>query len=544
MKRPIWLALSCALVACAEAGPPPEPAAIAAASAAVQVATPEPTPAAACRARIAQAERLAAEPGAPGLEAKRGEILGRAKAEPVLFRRAPTPLQDVTGEVRSLRSQLASSPSPGWALHGVFKTVRNRPDVARALLLSEGYLYSEVPSLAASFVDVIELHHLFREPEVTLQRGSQILHARKGKSFWYEYVDGPERGQRARLLLLDRVWASGGDPGAPLHLDLRRVVAETGIERVRVRRITAEHVVIDARHGGHWVPTLLSVKEGARLALECQADPEAHQAEVNQARGLAVRRLRAFDGVRAAIVDMVSEALPFDEPRTEEGQQDGNLRPAWRWAYTHGWDSYTFNDDSYMVFDLQGRPKVPQVCIDFITDALERASGTWWAARSAERQRLRGHVDFDEIGIENRRSVEVFLRFAKDRPELFDVSPLSEVERIRFLDRGAFFTHIGEHADRYLAGDVIAIHGPRGDGENHWHSFFVYDTDPITGLPTLLASNAGRPRIRTWEGEMRAAPLRSVHTRVRPRLEWLESVIRVDAASATREPAPLISAPI
>ncbi len=344
--------------------------------------------------------------------------------------------------------------------------------------------------------------------------------------------------------MLDRVWASGGDPGAPLHLDLRRVVAETGIERVRVRRITAEHVVIDARHGNHWVPTLLSVKEGARLALECQADPEAHQAEVNQARGLAVRRLRAFDGVRAAIVDMVSEALPFDEPRTEEGQQDGNLRPAWRWAYTHGWDSYTFNDDSYMVFDLQGRPKVPQVCIDFITDALERASGTWWAARSAERQRLRGHVDFDEIGIENRRSVEVFLRFAKDRPELFDVSPLSEVERIRFLDRGAFFTHIGEHADRYLAGDVIAIHGPRSDGENHWHSFFVYDTDPITGLPTLLASNAGRPRIRTWEGEMRAAPLRSIHTRVRPRLEWLESVIRVDAASATREPAPLISAPI
>lgn len=41
---------------------------------------------------------------------------------------------------------------------------------------------------------------------------------------------------------------------------------------------------------------------------------------------------------------MVGEALPFDEPKTEEGQQDGNLRPAWRWAYTHGWDSYTFND--------------------------------------------------------------------------------------------------------------------------------------------------------------------------------------------------------
>lgn len=533
------------LWACAEAPPPAEPQpAPGAAEQSAAIASPAEPAASECRARIAAAESAPAEPGAPGFEARRAEILGRAKAEPVLFRRAPKPAEDVSTEVRSLRAQLAASPSPGWALHGVFKTVRNRPEVARALLLSEGYLYSENPELAASFVDVVELHHLFSEPELTVQRGTQLLRAKKNKGFWYEYVDGPERGQRARLLLLDRVWPSGKEPGPPLHLSLRDLVLEAGIERVRVRRIGAEHVVIDARHGNDWVPTLLSIKAGGKLSVECQAVPEGRGDEVAHARELAFRRQRVLSGLRSAIVEMVGEALPFDEPRTEEGQQDGNLRPAWRWAYTHGWDSYTFNDDTYLVFDAKGRPKVPQVCIDFVTDAFERAGGTWWAPSGTERERVKGSVDFDEIGIVNRRSVDVFIRFAAERPEMFDVYGLGEGERVRFFERQSFFTHLSEHADRYLPGDVIAIHGPRSDGENHWHSFFVYDSDPITGLPTLLASNAGKPRIRSWEGEMRSAPRRSIHTRVRPRLGWLEAIVKPDAALTEREPAPLISAPI
>jgi len=539
-----WLACV-ALSACAEAPAPAEPVLVGPASSVPAAeAAPEERAADECRARIATAMAAPAEPGAPGFEARRAEILGRAKAEPVLFRRAPRPSTEVSTEVKSLRAQLAASPSPGWALHGVFKTVRNRPEVARALLLSEGYLYSEVPDLAASFVDVVELHHLFSEREITIQRGTQTLRAKKGSAFWYEYSDGPERGQRARLLLLDRVWVSGKEPGAALHLGLREVTESAGIERVRVRRISAEHVVLDARHGGDWVPTLLTAKPDGRLSLECQAPAPGRAAEVTQARALALRRQRVVAALRGAIVEMVGEALPFDEPKTEEGQQDGNLRPAWRWAYTHGWDSYTFNEDTYLVFDAKGRPKVPQVCIDFVTDTLERAGGTWWAAAGAERRRIKGSIDFDEIGIENRRSVDVFIRFAEGHPEMFDVYGLADTERLRFLERPAFFAHLLEHSDRYLPGDVVAIHGPRSDGENHWHSFFVYDSDPVTGLPMLLASNAGKPRIRSWEGEMRAAPRRSIHTRVRPRLEWLESVVPASPAVTGREPAPLISAPI
>jgi hypothetical protein len=533
--------LSLGMAACDRAPMPIIPPA-AAQPAPVEIATPS-TRKSDCEARIRAATAEPALAGTPGMDAHRAELLARSKAEPLLFKRAPVPDPNPTIEVQSLRAQLAKSPSPGWALHGVYKTVMNRPDVARSLLLSEGYLYSEVPDLAAAFVDFVELHHLFNDPELVIQRGSNTYRAKKGAGFWYEYVDGPEQGQRARILLLDRVWPSGRDPGPPLHVDVRQVARDAGFDRLTVERITDKNVIGKARYGGDWVPALFKL-DGTTLSLDCEAIPPDRVDAVEAARSLQKRRHRVIDSMRSAMVTMIGESLPFDEPRTEEGQQDGNLRPAWRWAYTHGWDSYKFNDDFYTVFDLSGRPKVPQVCIDFITDTIERASGTWWAQQAGERKRLRGGIDFDDVGIENRRSVDVFIRFAEDHPEWFDVYRLSEDERIRFFDRAPFFQHLAEHADRYMPGDVVAIHGPRSDGENHWHSFYVYDSDPLTGMPILLASNAGRPRIRTWEGEMRAAPRRSIHTRIRPRLDWLEQVIKLPEGVSQNAPPALISAPI
>jgi len=541
---PLVLSAACAEHDAASAPGVAEPVALASAGAGDASAGPFATPVedeADCALEIQDAMRESALPGAPGLEARRAGILGRAKAEPVLFRRAPAEATEVNPEVASLRLRLGSSPSPAYTLASLYKNVRNRPEIARQLFLREGYLYTESPGLAAAYVDLVELHHLFDEPELVIQRGSDLLHAKKGASFWYEYTDGPERGQRARVLLLDRIWPKGRDPGPPLHLDLRSVVVDSGVERIRVKRITDFHLVADVRHGVDWVPALFDIDD-THVKLRCEAVPLERMEAVAHARDLAARRQKVLSRLRSTIVTMVGEALPFDEPRTEEGQQDGNLRPAWRWAYTHGWDSYTFNDDTYLVFDSRGRPKIPQVCIDFITDTIERASGTWWTPRDHERQRLRGGVDFDEVGIENRRSVDVFISFAEQHPEWFDVYELADEERVRFFERDRFFEHLVENADRYAPGDIVAIHGPRSDGENHWHSFYVYDADPVTGMPILLASNAGKPRVRSWEGEMRAAPRRSIHTRVRPRLDWLESVLRRTDGRVT--PPPLISAPM
>jgi hypothetical protein len=506
-------------------------------------AAPAPkSPAELCRERLRQLERAPAQPGAPGLQKRRADVLARAKAEPVIFKRAPRAADSESVEVRLYRKQLAESPSPAWTLHRMYSFLKNRHELARDVLLREGYLYAEQPALAAALVDKVELHHLFTEPELVIQRGTQLLHAKRGK-LTYVYEDGPEAGRRARILLFDRVWARDRSPGPALHVAVRSLATRQGFDRMRLRRIANGSMLADLRYGAVWVPAVLTEKHG-ELALECELVPAADRERVTAARERTLRHRRALSAKRRAIVAMIEERLPFDEPITEEGQQDGNLRPAWKWAYDHGWDSFTFNDDHYLVFDGHGRPKVPQVCIDFVTDTFERASGTWWKPRAEGRERTRGAVDFDALGIENRRSVDVFIRFAKERPEWFDVYELASEERVRFYQRSEFFAHLAEHADRYVPGDIVAIFGPRDDGENHWHSFFVYDADPVTGVPMLLASNAGFPRIRSWEGEMRPAPLRSIHTRIRPRLEWLEQVLAPAEVVSSADPAPLISAPI
>src|SRR6185295_9797186 len=137
----------------------------------------------------------------------------------------------------------------------------------------------------------------------------------------------------------------------------------------------------------------------------------------------------------------------------------------------------------------------------------------------------KGRLDFGSLGIPNRRSVEVFVRFAEEHPEWFDVYRLDATERIPLWHRRDFFTHLVENSDRYAPGDVVAIHGVRSDGEMHWHSFWAYESDPLTGMPILVAANAGKPRVRTWEQELLSAPHRSIRVRIRPRLEWLDSVI-------------------
>ncbi len=476
-----------------------------------------------CLARMADLRRAPALDGAPALEAHRAEVLARAKSVPVLFRRTPRIARDAGAEVEMYRAELARSAAPGWELAKLYKYLVNRPELSRALLLREGYLYADSPAMAAALAEYVELPLVFREPSLVIQRGSRLLHAHR-KGLGYEYVDGPEHGERAHLLLFDRVWVEGHEPGPALHLDVRELAHTLHFDRMRVERMTAGALLADLRYGDVWVKSVIAVRD-THLSLECEVVPDGAEERLATAQRLARRAARVVAAERDAINELVNEALPFDEPRTEHGQQDGNLRPAWIWAYDHGWDYYTFNDDTYRVFDLRGRPMPPQVCIDFVTDTLERASGTWWRPSDKQRQRVEGGLDFNTIGIENRRSVDAFLHFAHAHPEWFDVYELAPEERVPFIQRDRFFSHLAEHEDRYRPGDIIAIHGLRNDGQVHWHSFYVAESDPVSGMPTLLAGNAGHPRVRPWEMVMRAAPLRSIRARIRPRLDWIAPLL-------------------
>ncbi len=290
-----------------------------------------------------------------------------------------------------------------------------------------------------------------------------------------------------------------------------------------VRGANASGLLADAYYEEDSVPTLLSA-DGAHVSLECEAIPEGRDAAVLATRERALRARRAHERLQRVIREQVAEGLPFDEPRTEIGQEDGKLREHWGWAYRYGRTQFDYNEDRYRVFDSAGRPRVPQVCIDFVRDTFERASGSWYRPRGEPRERVAGRLDFTALGMDNERSVERFVEFAKAHEEWFEVLELAPEEQVPFAHHQEFFDRIVQDAGRYRPGDIVMIYGLRDDQKMHYHSFIVYDADPVSAVPRLVAANAGRPRIRPVAHEMASAPKRSIRARIRPRLSWLESL--------------------
>jgi hypothetical protein len=115
----------------------------------------------------------------------------------------------------------------------------------------------------------------------------------------------------------------------------------------------------------------------------------------------------------------------------------------------------------------------------------------------------------------------------------YDIPPDDQVP---LRNRERFARALAEHADQILAGDVLVIHGLREeDLERHYHTLLVLRTDPITGLPMVVADNAGRPRIRTVFSAMRSAPRRSIKHRLRLDPAWLAEQRRAHARRSAAE---------
>jgi hypothetical protein len=58
-------------------------------------------------------------------------------------------------------------------------------------------------------------------------------------------------------------------------------------------------------------------------------------------------------------------------------------------------------------------------------------------------------------------------------------------------------------------------------------------------MPIALAGNPGRPLLQTWQFEAFRTPDRSIWHRIRPRLEWLESIVAPGGADDPPGPPPL-----
>jgi hypothetical protein len=345
----------------------------------------------------------------------------------------------------------------------------------------------------------------------------------------YRYNNGEEQGQRATLLLLDRVSVDRSALAEPLHRDFSDVQAQLGFDSLTIEHLTQEAVVAHLRYGTTVVRTLLKHEGEGRVGLQCEILATNDAPQVKAVRQRNVERAQVMAQLHKAILTQIAESLPFDEPKTEFGQEDGKLRQEWNWAYRFGRNTFEYNDDKYRVFDPQGRPRVPQVCIDFITDTLERASGTWYRPRGEPRERIIGRLDLNGFGIENRRNIESFIAFAGEHPQWFEVHNLPPAQRVPFRQRAAFIDSLKQHRSEFQLGDIVVIFGLRNDDKEHYHSFFIYDVDPVTQMPIWLASNAGRPRVRVWENELMSAPKRSIKAVIRPRLDWLASVVLSNA---------------
>ncbi len=502
--------------------------------------SPEPDP---CQLLIETLRSAPAHPGTPTLDETRAEVLARARSVPVVFLRAPGPPEGAEARVLHFRKQLLEAEDPAHAIQEILGKTRRDYEIRRAVFLSEQYLYAEQPLLALRLSQILRIDHLFTEKTVVIRRGAETFRVTREEGRYFFPPAPAEEGKKvhnpqlANLLLFDRVRAEEEEFSESLHMDLQPLVLELGLSRLRIKKWTSDGIVAEGATYGKKSTLVLDRKEDKAL-LKCEvslSDPQG----LEEARREAREDADLIAPVLGAAHEMIARALPFDEPRTEEGQQDGLLRLHFRQAYRHHAYQYEFNGDQYYVFDGYGRPRLPQVCIDFITDAFDWGTGGGWPSRSEKREYKKGAIHFGSLGIENPRSIESVAEFATANPEWFDMLWLSEDKQIKFRHRAKFFQALGRDADDYRRGDVVFIYGLKDDGKFHYHSFIIDEKDPVTGIPTVVLANAGPPQARSWEGEMQNAPLRKIVARMRVRRE----VLKKAREQAQKQPGIPLSPP-
>lgn len=481
-----------------------------------------------CATRIAEELAKPSLPGAATLEAQRLSVLMESKAEPVWFVATPQyGAEEVPAPIARYRKQLSETKFPVDVLARLIPIFAPAPKVGRQVLLRDGYLFADNPNLARALVTGVTVEHLFAHDRIWLRRGEVLMHAERRKGLYY-YTDGPNAGDRVTLLLFDQL----GHDDVPMRVlarDFRSLAARLHFDRVvEVKHATDSAMVVDLSYADLKVQTLLQ-SSGAHLDLACEITQDhAKLAGVRQERAT---RYDLVQRLRATMLEEVAEKLPFDEPRREWGLQlDGKLRQNWRHAYLLQRASFAFNGDRYFVFDAKGRPIVPQVCVDFLTDTLERTSGTWWRQKGAPPGRDTGRLDFDAVKSPMRdelRRVPTFVGYARREVDQFDVLDVPDAERIPLGDHTRFLEYITSHRQDFQPGDIVVIRGPTpwDRRQQHYHSFFVYENDPVTGVPIAVLGNAGRPTVRHWRVEAQRTPKRSIQHRLRLRTEWLLAVV-------------------
>jgi hypothetical protein len=481
----------------------------------------------ACPGNIERAKSEPALAGAPAYEKERVHM-ARVRGAALLWRRTPKP----SATLDELRPYTDDPVKLVAELNERIRKLKS-PEARRSHLLREGYVFHEDVQIALALVEQLGLTQLYREKRLFLERGAQILELEYAPKSRFEderylYKEGIYAGMRAEILFGDRVGTSRDEleKSPSMVVDLGDLAERSTFDRLRPVHLSEGHLVADLRYGaGTWVPALFTLK-GPKVELLCEAlDGALAEKKKSHERSSAVLR-SAMRVVRGVVRDMVREEIPFD---ADSDQSNGFLRKAWKRSYFKGWKKFHFEDELRTVYTEDGRARPPQVCIDFLTDVWERSSGTWYAGMEGDPlkpkpERTKGGIDFDKLGITNRRSVAEFTKFTLEHKDLFDVWALPKDERIEFNERRKFFDYLAKQADMFVPGDMITIHGYKEGGRPHYHSLIILEKDPVTGVPTLVGGNAVFAREQTLEGVMHISPQRTLRHRIRVREPWLKLV--------------------
>ena len=497
------------------------------------VATPALAPS--CEARIAERALEAPSARHEAYLRRLPEVLVHARIDPVLYLSWPdegAAASERTAEATATRHGLERSAHPLRDLRRLL-AARDDPAFMRAVLLSDGYLFSDRPALALALSAEVRLTHLFDAPQIVRSRDGATEVLVRGDEGYLE-----ADGSVARLRLNDRVSADTSGLAEARALDLEVVREQTGALRTLPTAVGPDAAAFDlAFPDGTRRPSLVELRDG-RTEVVCIG---GSMQTLRSTRADAARFWARHAAMTAAARALVGENARFDEPIDEpEGvQEDGVLRRAWTEAYLRGDRTFSHRDVEYPVFDAEGRAIPPQVCVDFVFDAWERGAGTWYRGADDRPGRTAGALDFDRAASPNagampRRSIAQLLEYARNDDTVIERFDVPRRERVALREGGAYARALARTADAFREGDALIIHGLREqDMRLHYHAVLVIRTEPMTGVPMVVADNQGRPHFRTLVGAMRAAPLRSIDHRLRMNVDAL-SALSADSAFAER----------
>ncbi len=486
-------------------------------------ASPGTTAAPTCEERIAARALHPPDPRQVAYQRRLPEVLVRAEIDPVLFLRWPE-ARPRRRRAAALRSAIDQAPVPGRAM-AEFLGAHSDLALRREVLLADGYLFSSRPALAVALSSRLHLEQLFDAPRVYRARDGLVDVLERGDDGYVE-PDGTPATLRPNDRLSDRAEGLEG----PLGIDLEVVRAETGALRTFPTAMGPDAASLDLGFpDGSRRPALVTIEHGRTEVVCIGGASETLAATQLDATRFWTRHRAVALAARA----LVEEGPRFDEPLDEpEGvQQDGMLRVAWLAAYESGQSTFTFGTVEYPVFDPEGRPIPPEVCIDFVFDVWQRAGGTWYRREGEVRGRTQGALDLDVARLP-RRSLPALLATTDAEGAVLDRYDVPEDDLVP-LSRGAEYARaVAREADAFREGDALIVHGLRlQDYRRHYHALLVIRTDPMTGVPMRIADNQDRPRFRTLESAMRAAPYRRIVHRLRLDLDALAALESVPSRS-------------